>query len=107
MIYELRVYEVVPGRMAALHACFQHHTLGFFRKHGIKVVGFWEALIGTSNVLNYLLAYDDLAHRERAWTAFSNDPEWQRVREETQRDGPIVARARNEIWQPTPYSPMR
>ena len=106
MIYELRSYEVVPGRMAALHARFQTHTLGFFRKYGIRVVGFWEAAIGTSNVLHYLLAFDDLAHRERAWSAFIADKEWQRVRDESQRDGAIVARVRNEIWQPTPYSPM-
>ncbi len=107
MIYELRSYEVVPGRMAALHARFQTHTLGFFRKYGIKVVGFWEAAIGTSNVLHYLLAFDDLAHRERAWNAFIADKEWQRVRDESQRDGPIVARVRNEIWQPTAYSPLQ
>lgn len=107
MIYELRVYEVVPGRMPALHARFQNHTMGFFRKHGIKVIGFWEAVIGTSNCLNYLLAFDNLAHRERVWTAFVSDPDWQRVREESQRDGQIVARIRNEIWQPTPYSPLQ
>ncbi len=107
MIYELRSYEVVPGRMPALHARFQSHTLGFFAKHGIKVVGFWEATIGESNVLHYLLAWDDLAHRDRAWNAFLVDPAWQRARDDSHRDGPIVARVRNEIWQPTPYSPMR
>ncbi len=107
MIYELRIYEVVPGRMPAMHARFQNHTLGFFQKHGIKVIGFWETVVGTSNVLNYLVAFDDLAHRERAWSAFMADREWQRVRDESQRDGPIVARIRNEIWQPTPYSPLK
>ena len=107
MIYELRMYEVVPGRMPAMHARFQNHTLGFFAKHGIKVIGFWEAVVGQSNVLNYLLAFDSLAHRERAWSAFIADPDWQRVRDESQRDGPIVARVRNEIWQPTPYSPLQ
>src|ERR671937_2265592 len=101
MLYELRSYEVVPGRMPALHARFQNHTLGFFAKHGIKVVGFWEAAIGESNVLHYLLAWDDLGHRDRVWGTFLADPAWQRVREESQRDGPIIARIRNEIWQPT------
>jgi hypothetical protein len=107
MIYELRSYEVVPGRMPALHARFQNHTLGFFAKHGIKVVGFWEAAIGESNVLHYILAWESLAHRERAWGTFMADPEWLRVREESQRDGPILARVRNEIWQPTAYSAMK
>jgi hypothetical protein len=107
VLYEMRTYEVVPGRMPAMHARFANHTMGFFRKHGIRVVGFWEAAIGTSNVLHYLLAWDDLAQRERAWSAFQADPEWHRVRDESQRDGPIVARVRNEIWQPTAYSPMK
>jgi hypothetical protein len=107
VIYELRSYEVVPGRMPAMHARFQNHTLGFFARHGFRVVGFWEALVGTSNVLHYLLEFDDLAHRERAWNAFMADPEWQRVRAESEKDGPIVARIRNELWRPTPYSAMR
>ena len=107
MIHELRSYEIVPGRMPAMHARFQNHTLGFFKRHGIRVVGFWEAIIGTSNVLHYLVQFDDLAHRERAWAAFVADPDWQGVRAESEKDGPIVARIRNEIWRPTPYSPMQ
>lgn len=106
MIYELRVYEVVPGRMPALHARFRDHTLRLFEKHGIRPVGFWEAVIGTRDVLHYLLAWDDLAHRERAWSAFVTDQEWLEIRDRSQRDGPIVARIRNEIWQPTSYSPL-
>ncbi len=107
MIYEFRSYDVIPGRMAAMHARFQNHTLGLFKRHGIRVIGFWEAVIGTSNVLHYLLQFDDLGHRERAWGAFTADPDWHRVRDESHRDGWIVARIRNEIWQPTPYSPMQ
>jgi hypothetical protein len=107
VIYELRSYEVVPGRMPAMHARFQNHTVGLFRRHGIEVVGFWEEIIVTSNVLHYVVRFDDLAHRERAWAAFVADPEWQRVRAESERDGPIVARIRNEIWRPAPYSPMQ
>jgi hypothetical protein len=90
-----------------MHARFKNHTIGLFGKHGIAVVGFWEAVVGTSNVLHYLVRFDDLGHRERAWAAFGADPEWQRVRAESERDGPIVARIRNEIWRAVPYSPMQ
>lgn len=107
MIYELRRYQVVPGRLPALNARFKNHTLGFFEKHGIKVIGFWEAVIGEGNVLNYMLSFDDLAHRERAWGAFQADEDWQKVRAETDGDGPLVAQVRNEIWRPTNYSPMK
>ena len=107
MTYEMRSYEIVPGRMPAMHARFQNHTLGLFKKHGIRVVGFWEAAIGVSNVLHYIVQFDDLAHRERAWAAFGADPDWLRVRAESEKDGPIVARIRSEIWRPAPYSPMQ
>lgn len=107
MIYELRSYEVVPGRMPNLNDRFQNHTLGFFAKHGIKVVGFWEAIIGTTNVLHYVLAFEDLAHREKVWAAFQADEGWHKVRAESEKDGPIVARVRNEIWKPSTYSPMQ
>jgi hypothetical protein len=107
VIYEMRSYEVNPGKLPALNARFRDHTLGFFEKHGIKVIGFWEAIIGTSNVLHYIVAFESLAHRENAWSAFQADPGWQRVRAETERDGPINRRVRNEIWQPTDYSPLK
>ena len=55
----------------------------------------------------YVVRFDDLAHRERAWAAFGADPEWHRVRAESERDGPIVARIRNEIRRLAPYSPMQ
>ena len=41
MIYELRVYTTIPGRMPALLARFQDHTLKIWEKHGIKQIGFW------------------------------------------------------------------
>jgi hypothetical protein len=107
MIYEYRAYEVLPGRLAAMHARFRHHTLPLFARHGITVVGFWEAVVGQSGVVHYLLSFENLAHRERAWAAFQADPEWHRARDESHRDGWIVARVRNEIWQPTPYSPLQ
>ena len=107
MIYEIRSYDIVPGRMPAMNARFQNHTMGLFKKHGIEVVGFWEAMIGASNVLHYIVRFSDLGQRERAWAAFGADPEWLRVRAESEKDGPIVARIRNEIWRPSAYSPMQ
>lgn len=107
MIYEMRVYEAVPGKLPALHDRFANITLKFFEKHGIRVVAFWEPVIGVSNQLVYILAWQDLAERERVWNAFASDPEWLRARAETERDGPLVARITNYILKPTPYSPMQ
>ena len=109
MIYEWRVYEAYPGRMDALNERFAKTTLKYFEKHGIKVIGFWTAIIGTSNVLYYMLAYEDLAKRERSWNAFSADPGWIKARTETEQraGGPLTERITNMILKPTDYSPMK
>ncbi len=107
MLYEWRVYEAVPGKMAALHNRFRNITLNLFQRHGIKVVGFWEAVIGASNTLYYMLTWENMAQREKAWNSFQSDPEWIKARQETEKDGPIVQRIFNTLLAPTPYSPMR
>jgi len=75
MIYELGVYQRVPGRMPKLPARFRDQTLPVWEKHGIRPVGFWTTLVGeSSNELTYMLEWDPLAHCETRWTAFQNDP---------------------------------
>ena len=77
MIYELRVYKCVPGRLPALLNRFANITLKLWDKHGIKQAGFWTTLVGESNQeLYYLLAWELLADREKKWNAFQADPEW-------------------------------
>lgn len=107
MIYEYRAYYAVPGRMPDLQRRFSEITMAMFRKHGIRVVGFWETVVGESNELVYICQYDDLGHRERAWKAFMADPEWQAARQKTEANGPLVERVVNKIWRPTPFSPLQ
>ena len=107
MIYEYRAYEVLPGRMPDLQARFANVTMKLFKKHGIQVVGFWETVIGQSNELVYMCAFDDLAHRQKAWAAFQADPEWLAARKASEANGPLVERVVNKIWKPTSFSPMQ
>ncbi len=107
MLYEYRHYQAVPGKMPALHRRFAEVTTRIWEKHGIRVVGFWEAVVGSSNELHYLLQWDDMADRERKWDAFQKDPEWQAARAQTETNGPLVARTTNHFWRPTHYSPMQ
>ena len=44
MIYELRTYIIVPGRMADIERRFCDVTLRLFQKHGMEVVGFWRTV---------------------------------------------------------------
>ena len=66
MIYELRIYECVPGRLPDLNKRFSTITLKIWEKHGIKQAGFWTTIIGESNqTLYYMLQFDSLADREK------------------------------------------
>lgn len=108
MIYEMRTYEPSPGKMQALQERFRNHTIGLFEKHGLKVVGFWTPAVGGwTNRLIYLLAFENMEQRDKAWADFGSDPEWRRVVAESEKDGPLTARINNEIWRPTSYSPLR
>jgi len=108
MIYELRIYTCLPGRLPALLQRFETQTLRIWEKHGIKQAGFWTTLIGPeSNALTYLIAWDSLADRDTKWNAFQADPEWQKKRAETEANGPIVAKIRNEILAPTSFSSVK
>ena len=106
MIYEYRAYYVVPGRMPDIQRRFSDVTMRLFDRHKIKVVGFWETVIGESNELVYICAFDDLAHRQRAWDAFMADPEWQEAKKQSEMNGPLVERVVNKIWRPTRFSPL-
>jgi len=108
MIYELRIYECLPGRLPALNNRFETVTLKLWEKHGIRQAGFWTTLIGqNSNVLYYLLEWESLAEREKKWNAFIADPQWLQARAESEKDGPILVKVTNEILSPTPYSKVR
>jgi hypothetical protein len=108
MIYELRVYQPVPGQMPQLLARFKDYTLPIWEKHGIHPIGFWTTLIGeSSNALTYILRWETLADRETRWTAFQNDRTWHEARDDSERDGPIVASISNQILAPTSFSALK
>lgn len=108
MIYELRIYRCVPGRLPALLSRFQNDTLRIWQKHGIRQAGFWTTLIGESNEqLTYMLAWDSMAEREKRWDAFRNDPEWKATVDESEKDGPIVQNISSQLLAPTAFSSVK
>ena len=36
MLYELRIYDAVAGRLPDISGRFANHTCALFRKHGVK-----------------------------------------------------------------------
>jgi len=108
MIYELRIYRCLPGRLPALLKRFETDTLRIWNRIGIRQAGFWTQTIGESNGdFYYFLQWDSLAEREKKWGAFIADSEWLEKRAESERDGPIIASISNSFLTPTAFSTVK
>ena len=108
MIYELRVYHTMPGKLPALLKRFDTITLKIWERHGIKQAGFWTTVIGESNMtLYYMLAWESLADRDKKWAAFQSDPEWIAARAKTEESGQIVSNIVNQLLVPTKFSSVK
>ena len=105
MLYESRFYHAVPGKFAAINDRFANITMDYFKQYEIGMMGFWNDVIGTSNLLTYILTFDSMADREKKWTAFGADKARLAAFAETEVDGPLVAKVNNSFMQATPYSP--
>jgi hypothetical protein len=108
-VFELRTYTASPGKLEALNARFRDHTNALFVKHGMTLIGYWTPADGDrqKDTLIYILAFPDRAARDRSWKSFQDDPEWKRVKAESEVKGPLTSKIESVILKPTDYSPMR
>jgi len=108
MIYEYRKYIATPGQFAKLNKMFAEPITELFERHGMDVLAYWTPLVGGSSIseLHYMLKWPDMTTMQERWASFYADPQWVEAAAEYQADGPLVAEVQNQIWTPTPYSPM-
>lgn len=108
MQYELRIYHCQPGRLPDLCSRFERHTIQLWAKHEIRPIGFWTVVLGGSSAdLYYMLEWRDMAEREQKWDAFLKDPEWLKVRTETEKNGPLFSHVSNSLLTPTSFSKLQ
>ncbi len=108
MIYELRVYHAMPGKLNALVDRFRKTTVPIWKRHDIRPVGFWTVDIGeNTNDLFYMLQWDDVAHRERATASFQADKEWITARDQSEAAGPLISGVTRTLLRPTDFSGLR
>src|SRR5262245_7497850 len=108
-VFELRTYYATPGKMNALHARFRDHTVKLFEKHGMTVIGFWSPIEKekAEEVLVYILAFPNKEAADKSWKAFRDDPDWKKVKAESEKDGPLVKKIDSVYLNPTDYSKLK
>jgi len=91
-VYELRVYTAAEGKLPELLKRFREHTTKLFEKHGMKNVAYWTATDEPkkANTLIYILKSPSREAHTASWKAFQDDPEWQKVRSESEANGKLV-----------------
>ncbi len=108
-VYELRIYHCNPGKLESLLTRFRDHTTGLFTKHGMTNIGYWvptDADKGKDDTLIYLLAHESREKAKASWEAFRNDPDWQKVKAESEKDGvALAAKVEATFLDTTDYTP--
>ena len=108
-VYELRTYTCYDGKLEALKARFRDHTIAIFQRHGMESIGYWvpQDPEKSKNTLIYILAHPSLEAAQKNWAAFRADPEWLKVRAESEAAGPIVLKTESVYMTPTEFSKLK
>ena len=108
-VYELRLYHVNEGKMDALIARFGDHTDAIFRRHNMKSIGFWrpEDAPYSQNLFVYVLEHPSRDEAQKNWAAFQADPEWKKVKAESETNGALANHIDSYFMDPTSFSKLK
>jgi NIPSNAP len=108
-VFEIRTYTAEDGKLDALSARFRDHTIKLFEKHGITSIGYWIPADEprSKNTLIYIVAHPSREAAKQHWEEFGQDPEWQKVKAESEAGGKLVTKVDSVFVNPTDYSPLK
>jgi hypothetical protein len=82
-IFQLRIYESHSQLYAKrkIDMFNEGGEIALFRKTGLQPVFFGETVFGPKMPnLTYMLAFESISAKDNAWSAFSNHPEWDKLK---------------------------
>jgi hypothetical protein len=105
-VFELRKYVTPEGKLDMLNARFRDHTRTIFDRHNMTSIGYWTP-VDEPNTLVYILAHPSADEAKKNWDAFRNDPEWQKVKADTEAQGLTGIKVESVFLKPTDYSAIK
>jgi len=109
-VFELRTYQgLTEDGARRKKKMFETGEIAIFQRLNFTPIFFGQSIVGPNQPNNtYMLAFDDLAARERLWKAFQADPEWQKMRATPGMDNTeLNANTTNTLLQPLAFSMVR
>ncbi len=108
MIYEIREYVPMPGRLGDVVDLFHTAVIPLFGKHEMEISQMGCTSIGDNsyNEFVYTMRFSNLAELERKWEAFLADPHWASALASREVSGPLYQSIRRRIIDSTPFDKM-
>jgi hypothetical protein len=109
-VFEMRVYQTrTLKELRGLKERFAEAEVKILAKDGAQPILFGATAIGPDNPnLTWMIAFEDMAAREKFNAAFAADPDWIKLRQQSlERYGQIPSIRRITLYRATAYSPIR
>jgi len=107
-LFELRTYESKDAvKSAAKIGMFNEEEIKIFRDCSMMPVFFGEGIFGARlPLLTYMVAFKDVAAREKAWSVFRTNADWNRIKADP-RWTDTVSNIHASFLSPASYSDIR
>jgi hypothetical protein len=107
VVYELRTYHTYEGKLEPLLKRFREQETKIFERLGMHGVGYWtpddEPLKGRT--LIYMLRHKSREAAKESWAKFGKDPEWVKLKAESEANGAFVEKHDITFMTLTDFSP--
>jgi NIPSNAP len=107
VVYELRIYHTYPGKLEPLLKRFRERETKIFGRLNMHVIGYWTPIEGPmmGNALIYMLRHKTRDAATKSWDTFRNDPEWVKLKAESEAGGAFVEKYDITFMALTDFSP--
>jgi hypothetical protein len=106
-VFELRIYHCFEGKLELLLERFRTKETKIFARMGMHGVGYWtptdEPLKGRTLV--YILRHKSREAATESWDKFKVDPEWVKLKAESEAGGAFVEKHESTFMTLTDFSP--
>ena len=108
-VYELRVYHLAEGKLPLILERFRSREREIFARHGMTNIVFWTPTETVppsdepGRTLTYIVRHASRETAKANWAAFSSDPEWVKLKAETEKDGAFVIRRESTFLKLTDF----
>ncbi len=109
-IFELRTYTTPVDKLDELDARFRGGETALFAKSGMTGVAFFHPIDAgqdAGRTLIYLLAHANRDAAIASWKAFRENPDWVKLRTESEKGGKLTAKTQSVFLIPTDFSPTK